>query len=173
MRRVVLGVLTVLLVMPAWATTEVIHSVLHVKSSDWAGVRFVRLSDFQPKTTVDCPCKCPCSEGKPCDCKKCECKDCPGKPKPQPRYGYKEARLDAIKTRAGLTVWVGMSPPRLRSSSIVHVREELGWVNPWGQQVNEPCKLEFYYQDGKIWLLESTGYRAPTIVQRAFRSANC
>lgn len=165
------SVIALLLLLPSWAASSHVNlpAIQRVKSSDFAGVRFVRLSDFVAKP--ECPCKCPCVDGKPCDCKKCECKDCPGKPK---NYGYREARLDAINRRAGLIVWVGMSPPRLRSGSVVHVREELGWVNPWGQVVNQPTKLEFYYEGGKIWLVEpEVSQRAPVNAIRTFRSAGC
>ncbi len=68
---------------------------------------------------------------------------------------------------------VSMVATSAGSASKYQAVEPLGWIDPWGQQVNTPCKLEFYYQDGKIWLLESTSYRAPATVQRSFRAVSC
>ncbi len=141
-------------------------ALMRLKASDFGGVRFVKASDFAKAPA--CPCRCPCSDGKPCNCNRCECSNCPGI-KPAPRYGYKQARQEAIDKRTSLTVWVGLSPPARRSG--VHVREELGWVNPWGQVVNQPTKLEFYYEGGRIWLLEPVEERQGLI--RRNRSAGC
>ena len=55
----------------------------------------------------------------------------------------------------------------------LHVSEPLGWIDPWGNRITTPCRMDFYFEAGKIWHQQTVYARTAPAPRRVVFSSNC